>query len=129
LRQRCVERPAWQRVIALAAAYAVALSSLVASYSLAHAAATTSAVPSGVICHSIVDADQAPVPVSETADHCIDNCCIGCIMLLAALPPPPAKPVGVLQSSRQRLAPPAHDVLAARPKTTSHHSRAPPSKA
>jgi len=128
VRQRYAERPLRQRVIALAAAYAVALSSLVASYGLARAAATA-AVPGAVICHTIVDADQAPSPASDQADHCAANCCLGCIMHVAALPPLPATPAGVLESSTQRLPPPAAVALTARPETASHRSRAPPSAA
>ena len=48
MRQRSAERPLRQRVIALVAAYAVALSSLVASYGLAYAAAATVALPDSV---------------------------------------------------------------------------------
>ena len=129
MRQRYAERPLRQRVIALAAAYAVALSSLVASYGLAHAAAATAAIPGAVICHTVVDADQAPSPASGQADHCAANCCLGCIMHVAALPPLPATPAGVLESSTQRLLPPAAVALTARPETASHRSRAPPSAA
>jgi hypothetical protein len=129
VRQRTADRPLRQCIIALAAAYAVALSGLVASYGLAHAATATAAAPSGIICHTIVDADQAPSPASDPTDHCAANCCVGCIMLLVALPPPPATPVGALQSVGQRLSPPAHVTLAARPETASYRSRAPPSAA
>jgi hypothetical protein len=129
VRQCSAERPLRQRIIALAAAYAVALSSLFASYGLARAAAATPAVPGAVICHTIVDADQAPSPASDHADHCADNCSRGCIMHVAALPPPPATPAGVLQSAAQRLPPAAVACLAARPQTASHRSRAPPSVA
>lgn len=128
MRQRSAERSLRQRIIALAAAYAVALSSLVASHGLARAAATA-AVPGAVICHTAVDADRAPSPASDQADHCADNCCLGCIMQLAALPPAPAIPAGVLQFSAQRLPPSVAVALTAPPETASHRSRAPPSVA
>ncbi len=129
MRQKSPQRPLRQRAIALAAAYAIALSSLVASYGLANAAGTAVAVPGTVICHGMVDADQGPAPTSNQADHCADNCCVGCIMLLAALPLPSAEPAGVLPSSVQRLSPLAGGTLAVRPETASRRSRGPPSKA
>ena len=130
MRQCSAERPLRQRVIALAAAYAVALASLLASYGLARAAAAaTAAVPGAVICHTVVDADQAPSPASDQADHCAANCCVGCIMHFAALPPLPATLAGELQSSAQRLLLRVAVALGARPETASHRSRAPPSKA
>jgi hypothetical protein len=126
--QRTADRPLRHCIIALAA-YGVALSGLVGSYGLARAAAATAAVPSGIICHTILEADQAPSPAPDPTDHCADNCCVGCITLLVSLPPPPTTVVGALQSLWQRISPPAHVTLAARPETASCRSRAPPSAA
>jgi DUF2946 family protein len=127
VRQSAADRPFWQRIVALVAAYAVALSSLLASYGLARAAAAT-AVPGGVICHTSVDTQQAPSRGSDQSDHCTANCCVGCIMLLATLPPL-AKPAGVLPSYKQRVFLLVRVTLDVRPETTSRRSRAPPSSA
>lgn len=126
--QHFAKRPIRQRVIALLAAYAIALSGLFASFGLARAAAAAAAAPDVVICHTLVAGEEAPSPASDQTDgkHCASNCCIGCLMLLAALPPPPTKVVGAPQASSQRLALPAIAVAAAGPETTSHQSRAPP---
>jgi hypothetical protein len=129
VRQRSAQRSLRQRVIALAAAYAVALASLVASYGLARAAGSPVAAPVDVICHTVLPGDQAPAPASDQTDHCVDNCCLGCIMLLAGLPAPPANRAELPKFSGEYLAPPAQIVLARRPETTSHQSRGPPSAA
>jgi hypothetical protein len=126
VRQRTTDRPLRQRILALAVAYAITLSGFVASDGLARATAAAAGVSAGVICHTIMEADQAPSP--DQADHCADNCCLGCIMLVTALPPPPANPANALQSSAQRLISPG-SVAYIRPGTTSHQSRAPPSAA
>jgi hypothetical protein len=127
VRQRTADRPLRQRILALAVAYAITLSGFVASDGLARATAAAAGVSGGVICHTIMEADQAPTP--DQANHCADNCCVGCIMLVTALPPPPANPANALQSSVQRLIPPGSVAFAIRPETTSHQSRAPPSAA
>jgi hypothetical protein len=122
-------RPLWQRVVALTAAYAVALATLIASYGLARAAGDIAAQPNAVICHTLVVSDQAPAPASDQSDHCADNCCIGCLMLLAALPPPPTRAVGAPESASHTLAPPQSTVLVGGLKTKDHRSRAPPQTA
>jgi hypothetical protein len=122
------KRPLRQRVIALVAAYAIALSSLLASFGLARAAAEAATAPDAVICHTAIAGEQAPSPPSDQTDgrHCAANCCVGCLLLLVALPPPPTKVVGVPQSPVRLLPLPAIAVVAAGPETTSHQSRAPP---
>jgi DUF2946 family protein len=126
--QYFAKRPLRQRVIALFAAYAIALSSLFASFGLARAAAEAATAPDAVICHTTIAGEQAPSPPSDQTDdrHCAANCCVGCLMLLVALPAPPTKVVGVPQSAVRLLALPAIAVAAAGPETTSHQSRAPP---
>jgi anaerobic selenocysteine-containing dehydrogenase len=115
-----------RRVIALVAAYAIALASLLASFGVARAAAAEAAgVPGGIICHTHTADQQAPSPSTDTGKIC-DNCCVGCLMLMAALPPPPAKISGAPQSAAQLLTPPAIAVVAAAPHGKSHRSRAPP---
>jgi hypothetical protein len=114
-----------RRIVALLAAYAIALSSLVASFALARTAAAAT-VPGGIICHTAVAGDEAPSPASDQTGHCADNCCIGCLMHLAALPAP-VKAVGApLVAASQPTAPPRHLVLTGDLKTKDHRSRAPP---
>ncbi len=94
MRKYFARRPLRRRIVALAAAYAIALSSLIASFGAASAAADAAAAPNGIICHTLVAGDEAPASGDTNSKHCIDNCCIGCLMLMAAVPPPPAKITG-----------------------------------
>lgn len=114
-----------RRIIALAAAYVIALGGLFASRVGADMAAA--AIGSGTItCHS--DAAGAPSPAhnDKNGNACIDCCCVGCAMLMAALPPPPIKAIGAPQSVARLLALPALAVVPAASPTRSHQSRAPP---
>jgi hypothetical protein len=115
-----------RRVIALVAAYAIAFAGLISSFGAASTAAASAATPGGVICHTDVIGQQAPASDQDGGKVCVDNCCVGCLILMAALPPPPTKAVGAPQSSGQRLEPLAITVPAIAPHTTSHRSRAPP---
>jgi hypothetical protein len=124
--ERISMRPLWQRVVALTAAYAIALASLIASYGVARAAAGMAAAPNAVICHTVVAGDEAPSPASDQSDHCADNCCIGSLSLLAALPSAPAKAVVAPLSASHRVVPPQNAVLFGGPHDKSHQSRAPP---
>jgi hypothetical protein len=120
-------RPLRRRIIALAAAYAIALSSLIASFGAASVAAEAAAVPGGIICHTVVDGQQAPSPAGGNSKLCIDCCCgVGCTMLMAALPPPSAAAAPLSQVSSRRLAPPAITVRASGHEANAHRSRAPP---
>jgi hypothetical protein len=125
VRKYFVRRPLQRRIVALAAAYAIALASLIASFGAASAAAAAAA-PSGIICHTLVTGDEAPASGDTHTKHCIDNCCIGCLMLLAAVPPPPAKITGAPLSAGQAVAPPRNIVLTGGLETKDHRSRAPP---
>ena len=125
MRKYFARRPLRRRIVALAAAYAIALSSLIASFGAASAAAAATA-PNGIICHTLVAGDEAPSPGDTNAKHCIDNCCIGCLMLMAAVPPPPAKMTGAPLSASQSIAPPQNIVLVGALQTKDHRSRAPP---
>jgi hypothetical protein len=119
------ERSLRQRVIALAAAYVIALSGLIASFTVASAVAGDIANPTGVICHNEGAGQQAPSP----ADHdklCVDCCTTGCMMLMAALPPPPAIAAAYVPSARTVDHPLTRAVLVNAPQTRSHRSRAPP---
>jgi hypothetical protein len=126
VRKYFARRPTRRRIVALAAAYAIALASLIASFGAASAAAEAAAAPSGVICHTLAADDQAPSSGDTNSKHCIDNCCIGCPMLMAAVPPPPAKITSAPLSAGQSIAPPQNIVLIGSPETKDHRSRAPP---
>ena len=81
MRKYFARRPLRRRIVALAAAYAIALASLIASFGAASAAADAAAAPSGIICHTLVAGDEAPSSGDTNSKHCVDNCCIGCLML------------------------------------------------
>ena len=115
-----------RRIVALTAACAIALSTLIAGSGVAHAAADLPAQPDTEICHGAGSQQTAPDPGKTDSTACIGSCCVGCLMLMTALPPPPARIIGMLQSAGRLLQPPSIVVLAAGPDTTSHRSRAPP---
>ena len=123
MRKYFARRPLRRRIVALAAAYTIALASLIASFGAASAAAAAAA-PTGIICHTLGDA--APASGDTNSKHCIDNCCIGCLMLMAAVPPPPAKITGAPLSASQTVSPPQNIVLVGALQTKDHRSRAPP---
>jgi hypothetical protein len=124
LHRRFAERSLRRRIVALAAAYVIALSGLIGGFAAARAAAASSA--GAITCHSDVAGQQAPTGDEHGGKLCTDSCCIGCLMLMAALPPPPAKSAGMPQSSGRRLALPAVIAFTSTPQTKSHQSRAPP---
>jgi hypothetical protein len=127
VQQHFAKRSVRRRLIALAAAYAIALASLLSSFGAARAAAAQASVPGGVICHTLFNGAAEPSPASSDNNAlCADCCCVGCLMLLAALPPAPTQFAAAPQSAGQRIALPATAVLVVAPDTTSHRSRAPP---
>jgi hypothetical protein len=126
VRKYFARRPLRRRIVALAAAYAIALASLIASFGAASAAAEAAAAPSGIICHTLAAGDQAPASGDTNNKHCIDNCCTGCLMLIAAVPPPPAKITGAPLAASQSIAPLQNSVLFGGIETKDHRSRAPP---
>jgi hypothetical protein len=125
VRKYFARRPLRRRIVALAAAYAIALSSLIASFSAASVAAAAAA-PNAIICHTLVAGDEAPSSGDTNGKHCADNCCIGCLMLMAAVPPPPAKITGAPLATSQSIMPPRNIVLVGGLQTKDHRSRAPP---
>jgi hypothetical protein len=126
VRKYFARRPLRRRIVALAAAYAIALASLIASFGAASTAAAAAAAPSGIICHTVAAGDGAPFSGDTNTKHCIDDCCIGCLMLVAAVPPPPAKIARAPLSASQSIAPPQNIVLVGGIETKDHRSRAPP---
>jgi hypothetical protein len=120
--RRFANRPLLRRVTALMAAYAITLSGLFASVSAVRAAVADATAADIVICHTPLG---QPAPAGDHGD-CSSSCCIGCLMLLAGVPPPPMASVAVVQSSGRPIAPPAVINIASRRQTKSHRSRAPP---
>jgi hypothetical protein len=120
------KRPIGQRVIALVAAYAVVLSSLLVSFGGARIAAAAVAGLDGFICHTVPAGQPSPLGDQDTGKIAIDCCSIGCLMLVAGLPPAPAKVVGAPQTAGQRFEPLPTLVLGIGRALKSHRSRAPP---
>jgi hypothetical protein len=115
--------------MALAAAYVIGLTSLVSSLAAARAAAEIVAQPLGILCHGET-AERADFPADQHKNGlCVDYCCVGCLMPLAALPPPPTIEVPSPIAISQRVALVAPIVLSRASKAKSHRSRAPPSAA
>jgi hypothetical protein len=118
-----------RRVIALAAAYALALGGILASWAAGSAAALAADAPASVTCHSDGAGGPPPSPDGDSGHVCVDACCVGCVLLIAALPPPPIKSIGAPQSAaRPVAASPARSATAGH-FTRSHRSRAPPLRA
>jgi len=130
VRGRSSRRPGRQiwrrRIVALLAAYAVALSSLVASFGAARAAAEGTFDPLGAICHHSSAAQSDPLNDHSNGNTCIDCCCVGCLMPMAALPPPPAIAAPALHAISYRVAAVAMAALSGVRTAKSHRSRAPP---
>jgi hypothetical protein len=119
------ERALWRRAVALIAAYAIALASLLTAYTSARAAGETAKSPFAVICHTDLAGQSAPADGHDDGQACARNCCIGCLMLMAALPPP-ASVSSAPHSAGQPLPLPALAGVATGSFTKSHRSRAPP---
>ena len=89
MRMTLTKRPLRQRVVALVAAYAIALAGLIGSLGTAAALAEATTQPDVVICHSSLADKPAPVPQDSNRNLCIKSC-VGCITSLAmAIPPTP----------------------------------------
>jgi len=120
------KRSLQQRIIAVAAAYAIALASLIASFGAAQAAAEAVTQPDTVICHASAAERPAPAPDGSSGRICVD-CCIGCATAAPAAVPPAASVVIIRQVSVTRLEPIAHPALIASAVSSAHRSRGPPS--
>jgi len=118
-----------QRVIALAAAYAIALAGLIASFGAAQAAAEAAAAGAGtgVICHSDVGGAAPGTGSHESNGAICFKSCIGCVASsLATVMPPAAAAASPPQLSFKRLDLPARLVSLADAKANAHRSRGPP---
>jgi hypothetical protein len=115
-----------QRIIAVVAAYAVILSSLLVSLGNARAVAANVAGIDGIICRTA----STGLPDRNGDDGtkvCVDACCIGCLTVVAALPPPPPRVIGVLPSSLRSAKPVSSIAFGFGYKIKSHRTRGPPS--
>jgi hypothetical protein len=118
-------RPLRQRVIALVAAYAVALASLIAGFGTAQAAVAAPDAGYGVICHS--DGSAGPPTGSRDSNGAIClKSCIGCISSVATIMPPTVAPPSPPQLAFTRLNLPAPGVRIAEARSKAHRSRGPP---
>lgn len=118
-------RPLRQRIIALVAAYAIALASLAAGFGVAQAAVDALDGGYGVICHS-GGAEGSPTGSHDSNGAICLKSCIGCIGSLATVMPPTVAPAGPPQLAIKRLDPPAPVVILASAKANAHRSRGPP---
>jgi hypothetical protein len=114
-----------QRVVALAAAYAIALSSLMTSMAAAQAAAEAIKPAEGVLCHSSAAEQPAPRSDDSNGKVCIELCCVGCLVM-AAVVPPQALAVEVPHSLTQRIVTLKRLIVIADAEFNSHRSRGPP---
>ena len=114
------------RAVAIAVAYVIAIAGVIGSANLARAAAASAGNPLGIICHTDAAGEHSPSTDDGTRNNCADTCCTGCVMLMAALPPPPATAVPVAQTPSRAFAPIETAAAVGAPKTKSHQSRAPP---
>jgi hypothetical protein len=125
VRTTFAKRPLRQRIIALAAAYAIAFAGLIASFVAAQAAADTAAQPDVIICHTGLGDGPAPASQDNNGNLCIKSC-VGCITSLATVIPPTVAAAGPQQLSFKRLDLPARVVGIAGVKFNAHRSRGPP---
>ena len=116
-----------RRIVAIAIAYVVVLSTVIASFASARAAAEALAEPLGVICHSENAGVPSPLGGDNSTRRCIDDCCTGCLPLTALLPTPVVLRMAPLQIIAAR--PFAAAVFGGRLDSKSHRSRAPPQTA
>ena len=120
------KRPLQRRIIALAAAYAIALAGLIASFGAAQAAAEAATQPDTFICHGS-PAEQPAAPASdESSGKICVNCCIGCVTAVPTAVPPATSVAIIRQVSVARLEPIAHRALIASAASSAHRSRGPP---
>jgi hypothetical protein len=116
-----------RRLVALAAAYAIALAGLIVSFGAVRAATAAATGSGSVICHT-ARLDRS-APAGDSNSDCNNSCCIGCLVLLAAVPPPAMASVAIAQAPGQPMSLPAIIDLPSTPHIKSHRSRAPPQSA
>jgi hypothetical protein len=117
-----------RRVVALVAAYAIALSGLIASFAAAQVTAEAFTQPGSVLCHSTGAGQPATSPDGTQGKICVDDCCLGCLAMPGTLPPPPAV-VAHPQSSTERVVALRSFILVRTAYSHDYRSRAPPTAA
>lgn len=127
MRESFAKRPLARRVVALLAAYAVALSGLTASFGAVRAAIAGTISSGVVICHVTVHGQR--IPTGDSSGDCDNSCCIGCVLVLAAVAPPPTNSVAMERMQGLLLPTPAAVEPPFAPQDRSHQSRGPPRKA
>jgi hypothetical protein len=126
VRKRFDSWPSLRRLIAVAAAYAIALSGLIASFNAVRIAASAADPLASVICERAQFGNPAP---GDDHGDLGKSCCVGCLIQLGAVPPPPTVSVSIEQSAGELLALPIVIDFRSDPQTKSHRSRAPPQSA
>jgi hypothetical protein len=112
-----------RRLVALGVAYAIAVASVIANVGAVRAEVANATSSGIVICHLTGLGEKAPSGIPKGCDS---SCCIGCLGLLAAVPPPPTTSIAVAQGPGRLLPPPVAAQLPSDPQTKSHRPRAPP---
>lgn len=128
----CKRFAKWQmrrRLVALAAAYVIALTAFIGPFGAARAAVTALAGSGLVTCHGEDAGQQVPAGDRQNDALCDNSCCIGCLMLAAVVPPPPATAVAIVQSSGRAFGTQASISLIGRPEAKFQRQRAPPQNA
>jgi hypothetical protein len=115
-----------RRIVAIAAAYLLALSAIVANFAAARLAAETIDGPPGVTCHADGAGTASSSGDQGDTGRCIDNCSICCLSLAALPPPAPVHSAALPIPAAWPFAAPA---IVRRLDSTSYRSRAPPQAA
>ena len=125
VRMTFAKRSLRQRVIALVAAYALALANLFATFATAQAAAEAASVADPALCHSSVG---QPAPLSdESGGKICPDCCIGCLgSASSGAPPPASSAVTVPETSFTRLVLLTQVAAVPVAHSSAHRSRGPP---
>ena len=114
-------------IVALVAAYALVISSFIASFGVANAAAEESLNPSIVICHHDASGQLDPLQGHSDGGGCADcGCCIGCLMPFAALTPPPVVMAEWQPTTSHAMVGTERPAVRVARVDKSHRSRAPP---
>src|SRR5580693_116797 len=71
-----------RRILALAVAYAIALSGIITGFGAGRALAAATNSPAAVTCHSEIAADSTPAGNQDDGRPCANSCCTGCLMLM-----------------------------------------------
>jgi hypothetical protein len=122
--RRFANRPLLRRFVALGVAYAIALASVIATVGAVRAEVADATSSGIVLCHVTRSGQSAPPGIPPKG--CDNSCCIGCLALLVAVPPPPMTSIAVRQNQGRPLPPPVATDLPSDPQIKSHRSRAPP---